>query len=1030
MIRAAGGKRAPQAARAPLALRAALAAALAGALAAAPDVGNIALMPRVPASYELVDWRARAAAFVAHALSPASAAAGTTEFYRSSSLGPSLGLGAFDVATYVGTPPKRESFPPLETLLTAAALGRRLDTSCTAQLDDCVATALQYALEDGVIGHWVAPSAASGPTVVEGGQLWDFIYSGILVASTAAAYPDYRGGALGPPIVANALKWHEALLALGGGTNGLDLNVSGFNFSAMEGIAEPAIYRQPSSSAGIAWLALAAREWQRYRNASAAPLAELQQAADWALAYLDALDEGFFENLVGFGALAAARENAERNATYDVERMLRLAFQDGSRNQKHGWGVIVDSWGGKDVSGTVGFVEEWDPSQPYGAGGSEAYFGDGLWLAASVAPIARYNTSFAHSIGHWLVNLCSASRLFYADALPPGSQTDFGDARNPGGAVFPYEALRACDFVRERGNCTADSPAPFATGDYGCEFPTGSPQCATSPPPPCTNLAGYGGASVGVAAALCAPTNALAVLQADLLATDAFHAPARPTFLVHNPHAEAIRVEVAVPGCALVHWAGAGAAGEPAAPAPAAAAAAAAVAGDNGLCAVMDAASGAVLARGVAAGGAAEIEVAPDTALVIVCVPDGGAVAAGGGADPLELLAAATAPAAMEQGCATEDDCSLLGDCIAGACVCTPGWAGADCARADLLPFDPDAATGYVNETAASWGGHPLPDPAVPGRWWLMVSEMASGCPLWFFENNSYVARAVSETGPGGPYRHVDTARVPFSHSVQAIGPTPDGFFVLFYIGLPDAAAVIDCAANGVPPRYVHPNPPSMNVLSIAWARSLDGPWESRPLFSPNASALSAWDCAKTNPAPLLLSNGTVLLAFRSTPCPGGGGSGGEYLGLASAPHWNATAYGVHGAPAVAPSDGTGYHEDPYLFEDARGRLHIISHNQGPDNVCNRTGSQSCGAHLYSRDGSSWAVSASPVYDLLELKNGTLLLPATRQRPQLVLDGATRAPLWLFNGAMLVGKGNSDLAHLTHTLAFQFRLSAGPGGAS
>jgi hypothetical protein len=50
-------------------------------------------------------------------------------------------------------------------------------------------------------------------------------------------------------------------------------------------------------------------------------------------------------------------------------------------------------------------------------------------------------------------------------------------------------------------------------------------------------------------------------------------------------------------------------------------------AADNGLCAVVDATTGAVLARGVAAGGAAEIEVSPDTALVIVCVPDGVATA-------------------------------------------------------------------------------------------------------------------------------------------------------------------------------------------------------------------------------------------------------------------------------------------------------------------------------------------------------------------------------------------------------------------
>jgi len=568
------------------------------------DVGNIALMPRVPPTYALVDWRARAGAFVDRVLSSASAGAGTTEFYNSSSAGPSLGRGVFDVATYVGAPPKRESFPPLETLLTAAALGRRLDSNCSASLDDCVATALQYARADGVIGHWVAPAAGGGPTVIAGGDLWDSIYSGTLVASLASEYPLYGGGALGPPIVLNALKWHSALMALGG-ADALDMNISGFDFGMMAPITDPPIYRQPSSSAGIAWLALAAREWQRYENATAPPLPELQEAIDWSLAYLDRLGSGFFENLLGLGALAAARENAERNTTYDVARMLGLAFQDGSKNQKHGWGVFVDVWGGLDVSGLVGFISEWDPSQPFGAGGGEAYFGDALWLAASVAPVARYNASLAHSVGRFLVNVCSASRLFFPDALPADQQTDFGDARNVGG-VFPYEALRSCDYVRELESCLNGTAAPFATGDYGCEYATGSPRCA-DPAPPCTNLAGYGGASVGVLASLCAPTNVRAVLQADLLATDRFHAPARPAFLVYNPHAETICAEVAVPGCALVHFA---------AEAPAATAAAA------GLCAVTDKATGRVLARGVAPGASASIDVPPDTALVIELVPD------------------------------------------------------------------------------------------------------------------------------------------------------------------------------------------------------------------------------------------------------------------------------------------------------------------------------------------------------------------------------------------------------------------------
>ena len=593
-------------------------------MAASPqlDIGNIPLMPRVPATYSLLNFSERATAFVDYILSPASAALGTLEIYTASS--PSVsGKAVFDTATYVGNPPKREAFPPIETLLTAALLGRNdLDTDCApdAGIDDCVATALQYLGTDSVINHWIV-SLGAGPSVATGGQLWDFIYAGILVASLASVYPDYGGGALGASAVANALAWHGALEGMGGRGGPAprlpDFNVSGFNFTPPgTPITEPAIYLQPSSAAGTAWLAMAARAWQAHRNASAPPLPALLEAEEWSLAYLDGLQHGFFENLLGYGALAAARANAERGARYDVGRMLGLAFQDGSENPKHGWGVFTGAWGAWDVAGTVGFVSAWDPSQPYGAGGNESYFGDGLWLAAAAAPIARYNASLARSLARWLVNLCSASRLFYPDQLPSGNQTDWGDPRNSGAPVppFPYEALRACDYVPALGACTGPA-SPFGTGDYGCPWPSGPGQRAHCGPwsnTSCTNLAGYTGASVGIAAALCAPAGLPSVQQADLLATDYFHEPAYPTSLVYNPLLTQVEARIAVPGCSLVHWA-------------ASARRHGAVSRSHvasQLCQLWDSVSGAIVARGVAVPGFANVVLDPDTAYVLVSRPD------------------------------------------------------------------------------------------------------------------------------------------------------------------------------------------------------------------------------------------------------------------------------------------------------------------------------------------------------------------------------------------------------------------------
>ena len=107
------------------------------------------------------------------------------------------------------------------------------------------------------------------------------------------------------------------------------------------------------------------------------------------------------------------------------------------------------------------------------------------------------------------------------------------------------------------------------------------------------------------------------------------------------------------------------------------------------------------------------------------------------------------------------------------------------------------------------------------------------------------------------------------------------------------------------------------------------------------------------------------------------------------------------------------------LFQDSRGNLHIITHNQATHNVCgdasdhgtlsqqhwtavvnqvytwsiiwawynsiewmNATG---CGAHIFSADGYSWTVSRTPVYDVgVELYNGSKATLQTRQRPQIL----------------------------------------------
>ena len=129
------------------------------------------------------------------------------------------------------------------------------------------------------------------------------------------------------------------------------------------------------------------------------------------------------------------------------------------------------------------------------------------------------------------------------------------------------------------------------------------------------------------------------------------------------------------------------------------------------------------------------------------------------------------------------------------------------------------------------------------------------------------------------------------------------------------------------------------------------------------------------------------------------------------------------GPPIVGPENGTGSHEDPFVWVDRRGNYHALTHNQGDGNRCGGgSAGHSCGAHLFSRDSYRWGISGKAAYSsAVRLKsNASVVNTGTRQRPQLVFsDDEARRPLYLFNGASFEGN-NPDLHMLTHTLAFEF----------
>ncbi|QEG34730.1 hypothetical protein [Bythopirellula goksoeyrii] len=273
-----------------------------------------------------------------------------------------------------------------------------------------------------------------------GSSFWYDIFPNVLFYQVDDLYPD-------DPVrtqqaLSVALKWHEACIALGGGTVPLALpnfDHTGLNLKTMKPVEKGRI--EPEAAAGIAWLEYMA--WVKFQDP------RFLTAADWAIRSLQerpADKSPLYEVLLPYGALVAARMNAELGRDYDVARLVNDCFEPLGRPQaRPGWGVISDRWNGLDAYGLVGSTTD---------GEGYAFAMNTFEWAGALVPLARYDNRYAHDIGKWILNLANASRLFYPDAHDPEHQSSFEWAKaHDGKSVIAYEGIRKW----KRGSATARS---------------------------------------------------------------------------------------------------------------------------------------------------------------------------------------------------------------------------------------------------------------------------------------------------------------------------------------------------------------------------------------------------------------------------------------------------------------------------------------------------------------------------------------------------------------------------------------------
>ncbi len=336
-----------------------------------------------------------------------------------------------------------------------------------------------------------------------GGSFWYELWPHIVFYGLCDKYPEQPG--FRDILRTTADRWRDACTALAGPDGIPDFNHSSFDFRAMKAV-DNGKWREPDAAAAVAWLEYAA--WNAFGDE------KYLDAAKKSLAFLQRLDYNpFYEVLLPYGALAAARCNAERGEAFDVDKLLGWCF--GISDVRGGWGVLLGKWGGYDCHGLVGSVDN---------RGGYAFAMNTFVQAGALVPLARYDTRHARAVGKWMLNAANAARLFYADALPPGSQSSAFWTGDPQ-SLIAYEGLHHCWQGKE----------PCATGDpiamnWG----------------PKTDRGLYGSVYVGIFGGIIRTTNVERILQLDCLATDFFHGRAWPTYLYFSPWPETKEIEINV----------------------------------------------------------------------------------------------------------------------------------------------------------------------------------------------------------------------------------------------------------------------------------------------------------------------------------------------------------------------------------------------------------------------------------------------------------------------------------------------------
>jgi hypothetical protein len=338
-------------------------------------------------------------------------------------------------------------------------------------------------------------------STASGQSFWYETTPSLLVGALVSMYPAETG--LATKFELSADSWYVA-------ANKMRKAHRLFDYTSFNHVINRVVYNriwtEPDCAAGIAYISYLA--YQKWPTAT-----KYKDATVWSLDYLqNRTTNPSYELQMPFGALIAARMNAEQGTNYDVAKFVDWCFSESVAREN--WGAILANWGGMDVYGLIG-----DKSD----GGGYAFAMNTFCPAWPLVPLTRYDNRFARAIGKWMLNAANAARLFYPDYIDAASQDSWNwSIANCSTHCIPYEGLRA----------TYNGQSPYATGDAIVD--NAAP----------TNLSLYSGGWSGIFGAIISRTNNNYVLCLDCMPTDFLRPASHSTYLYYNPDTVAVSINL------------------------------------------------------------------------------------------------------------------------------------------------------------------------------------------------------------------------------------------------------------------------------------------------------------------------------------------------------------------------------------------------------------------------------------------------------------------------------------------------------